>query len=88
MIWEIPETDFGAAAQRKRWAALKQGSAAKASPAKAVSVKKRKLSAAGRRRIIAATKKRWATYHAKKRAAGKRRWRLRKLDEFAPYASV
>ena len=42
-----------AAAQRKRWAALKT---AKAEPPKS----KRKLSAAGRRAIIAATKKRWA----------------------------
>src|SRR5882672_2563085 len=42
-----------AAAQRKRWAAIRK---AKAQPAKP----KRKLSAAGRRAIIAATKKRWA----------------------------
>src|SRR5260221_7541186 len=41
------------AAQRKRWAAVRE---AKAEPAKP----KRKLSAAGRRAIIAATKKRWA----------------------------
>jgi hypothetical protein len=60
------------AAQRKRWAALKQGSVAKAAPAKATAGK-RKLSAAGRRRIIAATKKRWAAYHAQRRAAAKRR---------------
>jgi hypothetical protein len=58
-----------AAAQRKRWAALKQGSVAKAAPAK----KKRKISAAGMKRIVAATKKRWAAYHAKKRAAGKKK---------------
>src|SRR6266850_2579899 len=42
-----------AAAQRKRWAAVRQ---AKAQPAKA----KRKLSAAGRRAIVEATRKRWA----------------------------
>jgi hypothetical protein len=57
-----------AAGQRKRWAALKQGSVAKAAPAK----KKRRISATGRARIIAATKKRWAAFHAaKKRSAGK-----------------
>jgi hypothetical protein len=54
-----------AAAQRKRWAAVKK---AKAAPPKA----KRKLSAAGRRAIIAATKKRWAAVRATKAtAAGK-----------------
>lgn len=54
-----------AAAQRKRWAAIK----GKPEPAKP----KRKLSAAGRRAIIEATKKRWAAFHkaakAKKAAA-------------------
>jgi hypothetical protein len=54
-----------AAAQRKRWAAVrKQGKIAKpAAP------KKRKLSAAGRKAIIAATKKRWAAY---RKAGGKK----------------
>lgn len=49
-----------AAAQRKRWAALKasQAEPAKAAPKKA----KRKMSRAGRAAIIAATKKRWAAY--------------------------
>ena len=42
-----------AAAQRKRWAAIKN---AKAKPERP----KRKLSAAGRKAIIAATRKRWA----------------------------
>ena len=42
-----------AAAQRKRWAAIKK---AKAEPAKP----KRRLSAAGRKAIIEATRKRWA----------------------------
>ena len=60
-----------AAAQRKRWAALKEGSAkaalAKAAPAR----KKRKISAEGMKRIIAATKKRWAEVRAKKAAAKK-----------------
>ena len=51
-----------AAAQRKRWAAIRK---AKAQPAKP----KRKLSAAGRRAIIAATKKRWA---AVRKAAAKK----------------
>jgi hypothetical protein len=63
-----------AAAQRKRWAALKQGSTAKAAPAKAAPTKKRRISAAGMKRIIAATKKRWAVFHAaKKRATGKKK---------------
>jgi hypothetical protein len=53
-------------AQKKRYAATKNVS--EAPPAKAVP-KKRKLSAAGRRRIIAATKKRWAEYKAKKAAS-------------------
>lgn len=51
-----------AAAQRKRWAALKKTSA---TPVKA----KRKMSAAGRKRIIAATRKRWAAWRAAKAAA-------------------
>ena len=53
-----------AEAQRKRWAALRKGSAAKPAP-----VKSRRISAAGRKRIIEATKKRWAEFHAKKAAA-------------------
>jgi len=32
--------------------------------------KKRNMSAAGRARIVAATKKRWAEFQAKRRAAG------------------
>jgi hypothetical protein len=62
-----------AAAQRTRWAALKQGSVAKASPAQAAPAKKkRRISAAGRARIVAATKKRWAAFHAaQRRTAGK-----------------
>jgi hypothetical protein len=51
-----------AAAQRKRWAALKKGETSEAVPAKA----KRKMSAAGRKRIIEATRKRWAAYRAAK----------------------
>jgi len=54
-----------AAAQRKRWAALK---ASQAEPKKSKR-KKRKMSAAGRARIIAATKKRWAAYHKAKAKA-------------------
>jgi hypothetical protein len=61
-----------AEAQRKRWAVLKQGSAAKASAASTSAKKKRRMSASGRARIIAATKKRWAAYHATKRAAAKK----------------
>ena len=52
-----------AEAQRKRYAATKK--AHEAPPAKAPS-KKRKSSAEGRKRIIEATKKRWAEYKAKK----------------------
>ena len=54
-----------AAAQRKRWAALKK---ADATPAKA----KRKMSAAGRKRIIEATRKRWAAWRAAKRRRSSR----------------
>ena len=50
-----------AAAQRKRWAAMKQTKTETAQPKS-----KRKLSAAGRRAIIAATKKRWAKVRAAK----------------------
>jgi hypothetical protein len=53
-----------AAAQRKRWAALKGGSATSEAPKKA----KRKLSPAGRAAIVAALKKRWAARKAAKRA--------------------
>jgi len=56
-----------AAAQRKRWAALKKGQASKAAP-----VKRRKLSAAGKKRIAEATRKRWAKFRATKAAAAKR----------------
>ena len=48
-----------AAAQRKRWAGLKNS---EAPPAKTKA--KRKMSAAGRKRIIAATRKRWAAWRA------------------------
>jgi hypothetical protein len=54
-----------AEAQRKRWAVIKGD---RETPAKAVT-KKRKLSAAGRKRIIEATKKRWDEYRAKKAAS-------------------
>jgi len=50
-----------AAAQRKRWAALKAAQ-------KESAPKKRRLSAEGRRNIIEATKKRWAEIRAKKAA--------------------
>jgi hypothetical protein len=53
-----------AAAQRKRWAATRKGTAAvKAAP------KTRRLSPAGRRAIIAATKRRWAALRAAQAAA-------------------
>ncbi len=54
-----------AEAQRKRWAALKDGAAA---PEKAPKKAKRKLSAAGRAAIVAALKKRWAAKKAAKKA--------------------
>jgi hypothetical protein len=52
-----------AEAQRKRWAALKDGAAPEKAPKKA----KRKLSAAGRAAIVAALKKRWAAKKAAKK---------------------
>jgi hypothetical protein len=55
-----------AAAQRKRWAAVKNAKAAPPKP-------KHKLSAAGRRAIIEATKKRWAAVRAAKAKAAKPR---------------
>ena len=51
-----------AEAQRKRWAGIKKDSDGPA--AKAPAKKKRKLSPEGRKRIIEATKKRWAAVHA------------------------
>jgi hypothetical protein len=53
-----------AAAQRKRWAALKKGKAETPKP-------KRKLSAAGRRAIVEATKKRWAAFHKAQKSGPK-----------------
>jgi len=55
-----------AEAQRKRHAAAKKVN--EATP-KQAAPKKRKLSAAGRKRIIEATKKRWAAYRAKQAKA-------------------
>src|SRR5437899_2345107 len=52
-----------AEAQRKRYAATKKVN--EAPPAKVVT-KKHTLSAAGRKRIIEATKRRWAKYRSKK----------------------
>jgi len=52
-----------AEAQRKRWAALKDGAVPQNAPKKA----KRKLSAAGRAAIVAALKKRWAAKKAAKK---------------------
>ncbi len=54
-----------AAAQRKRWAALRAQSKQAATTAPA---KKSRISPEARKRIIAATKKRWAEYRAKKAA--------------------
>ena len=51
-----------AEAQRKRWAAQKDGSAPKKAPKRA----KRKLSPAGRAAIVAALKRRWAAKKAAK----------------------
>jgi hypothetical protein len=55
-----------ALAQRARFAKLKQ--VAEPLQAVATTPKKRKLSAAGRKAIIAATKKRWAAVKAAKQA--------------------
>ena len=52
-----------AAAQRKRWAAVKKQGQSAAAP------KPRKLSAAGRKAIIEATRRRWAAY---RKVAGKK----------------
>ena len=53
-----------AAAQRKRWAAVKMQQG-QATPAKRTAPKKRTMSAAARKRIGEATRKRWAQYRAK-----------------------
>jgi hypothetical protein len=53
-----------AAAQRKRWAALKGDAVTSQAPKKA----KRKLSPAGRAAIVAALKKRWAAKKAAKKS--------------------
>ena len=52
-----------AAAQRQRWAALRDGAAPQKAPKRA----KRKLSPAGRAAIVAALKKRWAAKKAAKK---------------------
>src|SRR5579863_8115870 len=61
-----------AAAQKKRWAAVRR--AAKAAPVKPAKkvvapAKRRTMSAAARKRIAAAQKKRWAAIKATKKAA-------------------
>jgi len=53
-----------AAAQRKRWAALKSADKTPESP-------KRRMSAAARQRIALAAKKRWAAFRAAKRGRRK-----------------
>jgi len=58
-----------AAAQRKRWAALKKSQEQAKSAVKAAAPKKRKISAAARKRIGDATRKRWAAY---RKAGGKK----------------
>ena len=55
-----------ALAQRARFAKLKQGS--EPSQAESAKPKKRKLSAAGKKNIIEATKRRWAAIRAAKEA--------------------
>ena len=54
-----------AAAQKKRWAALRGGEATPATPA--LKKAKRKLSPEGRAAIVAASKKRWAAKKAAKK---------------------
>ena len=60
-----------AAAQRRRWAAVKTAEQASKAPAapKQAALPKRKLSAAARKRIAAAQKARWAAYHKAQAAA-------------------
>ena len=57
-----------AAAQTKRWAALKKAQGKTAAPAKVSTPKKRTMSAAARKRIGEATRKRWAEIRKKKAA--------------------
>jgi hypothetical protein len=71
-----------AAAQRKRWAVLKQ---TKATTSKAAAPKKRKLSAAGRKAIIAALRKRWA---ATRKAAAKKAKPVAKAPKAAAEKAV
>jgi hypothetical protein len=66
-----------AAAQRKRWAALKKSQVASA---KAAAPKKRKLSAAGRKAIVEALRKRWA---ATRKAAAKKTKKVAKAPKAA-----
>jgi len=54
-----------AAAQKLRW----QKARGEAPTKPAAKKPKRKMSAAGRARIIAATKKRWAAFHAAQKAS-------------------
>ena len=61
-----------AKAQHKRWASAKKESGLAAETAKPAAQKpKRRLSAAGRQRIIHATKKRWAAVRAAAAKAAK-----------------
>ena len=58
-----------AAAQRKRWQEFHKRTAAQTPKATEAPRPKRRLSAAGRRAIVEATKKRWAAVRAAKRGA-------------------
>ncbi|MGO9259683.1 MAG: hypothetical protein ACLQU1_25720 [Bryobacteraceae bacterium] len=58
-----------AAAQKKRWAALKKAAGAQGKKAAARKSGKRRMSAEGRRRIAEATRKRWEAFRAKKAAS-------------------
>jgi len=58
-----------AAAQRKRWAAVKKSQAQGKGAEKPAAPKKRKMSAAARKRIGEATRKRWAAF---RKAGGKK----------------
>jgi hypothetical protein len=67
--WKLTEIDARIADLRNRIAAYSPAAPAKAATAPAK--KKRRLSAEGRARIIAATKKRWAAVRKAKAAAAR-----------------
>jgi hypothetical protein len=59
-------------AQQRRWAKIRGESEPTAPVIRDAAKPKRKMSAAGRKAISEATKKRWAAFHAAKKAAVKK----------------